>query len=48
MQVPRWISNCTTEQGAWLHHKFDNGRGSNYTLAGSMELDAAEILEKHA
>ena len=48
MQVPRWIGNYIVEQNARLHHKFDNDRGKEYVRAGSMELDAMEILEKHA
>ena len=54
MQTRRWIDNCIAEQSAWLHHKFDNTRGSDYAIgsdyarAGSTEMDAVEILEEHA
>ena len=40
LQVLRWINNHTVEQSAWIYHKFDNTRGSDYARAGSVELDA--------
>ena len=46
MQLPRWIDNCTTEQSARLYHKFDNALNSDYTRAGSVELDVAETMEE--
>ena len=29
-RVWRWIDECIVEKSAWLHHKFDNARGSDY------------------
>ena len=46
LQVPRWIDNRIAEQSARIYHKFDNARGSNYALAGSVELDVAETMEE--
>ena len=46
MQVSRWIDNYTTEQSAWLYHKFDNVQGSDYARAGLVELDATETMEE--
>ena len=42
------INECITEQSAWLYHKFDNARGSDYARIGSMELDAEETWEEPA
>ena len=46
LQVPRWIDNCIVEQSAWIYHKFDIPRGSDYALAGSVELDSGKTVEE--
>ena len=41
-----WINECTTKQSAWLYHKVDNDRGSDFARAIATELDVAETMEK--
>ena len=46
-RVSRWVDDIISEQSAWLYHKADSARGSDYARTVTVELGAVEAREKH-